>query len=85
MECPSKTSTSRDEPFGCGRQSYCFKCGAMEHEAHECKTALQRSQPGSRVGDVVPGGIRPKLNELHARCKCHGEVTKKKPDWGWRR
>ena len=36
-------------------------------------------------GVVVPGGIRPKLNELHARCKCHREVTKKKPDWGWRR
>ena len=36
-------------------------------------------------GGVVPGGIRPKLNELHARCKCHGEVTKKKTDWGWRR
>ena len=34
---------------------------------------------------VVLGGIRPKLNELHSRCKCHGEVTKKKPDRGWRR
>ena len=30
---------------------------------------------------VVPLGIRPKLNELHAQRKCHGEVTKKKPDW----
>ena len=50
----------------------------MGHEAHECKTALQRCQPGSRAeGGVVPGGIRPKLNELYARCKCHGEATKK--------
>ena len=85
VECPSKASTSRDEPFGGGRRSYCFKCGATEHEAHECKTALQRSQPGSRVGGRGPGGIRPKLKELHARYKCYGEVTKKKPDWGWRR
>ena len=36
-------------------------------------------------GGVVPGGISPKLNELHAQCKCHGEVTKKKPDLKWRR
>ena len=85
VECPSKASTSRNEPFGHGRRSYCFKNGAMGHEAHECKTALQRSQPGSRAGGVIPGGIRPKLNELHARCKCHGEVTKKKSEWGWRR
>ena len=85
VECPSKASMSRNEPFGHGRRSYCFKCGAMGHEAHECKTALQRSQPGSSAGGgVVQGGIRPKLNELHARCKCHGKVTKKKPDWGWR-
>ena len=26
MECPSKASTSRNEPFGHGRRSYCFKC-----------------------------------------------------------
>ena len=75
MECPSKASTSRNEPFGHGLRSYCFKCGAMGHEADGCKTALQRSQPGSRTGGVVPGGIRPKLNELHARCKCHGDVS----------
>ena len=50
MECTSKASTSRNEPFGHGRRSYCFKCGAMGHEAHECKIALQRSQPGSRAG-----------------------------------
>ena len=80
VECPSKASTSRNEPLGYGSRSYCFKCGAMGHEAHECKIALQRSQPGSRAGGrggVVPGGIRLKLNELHARCKCHREVTKK--------
>ena len=85
VKCPNKASTSRNELFGHGRRSCCFKCGAMGHEAHECKTTLQRSQPGSRAGGVVPRGIRLKLNELHARCKCHGEVTKKKPDWGWRR
>ena len=28
----------------------------MGHEAHECKTALQRSQPGSRAGGQGPGG-----------------------------
>ena len=28
-------------------------------------------------GSGVSGGIQPKLNELHTRCKCHGEVTKK--------
>ena len=56
VECPSKASTSRNEPFGHGRQSYCFKCGATGHEAHECKTALQRSQPGSRAGGRGPGG-----------------------------
>ena len=33
-------------------------------------------------GGVVPGGIRPKLNELHARCKCHGEVTTKEAELG---
>ena len=27
-------------------------------------------------GVVAPEGIRLKLNELHARCKCRGEVTK---------
>ena len=32
-------------------------------------------------GGVVLGGILPKLNKLHARCKCHEEVTKKKSDW----
>ena len=85
VECPSRASMSRNEPFGHGRWSYCFKCRAMGHEAHECKAALQRSQPGSRAGGVVTGEIRPKLNELHARCKCHGEVTKKKPNRGWRR
>ena len=56
MECSSKASTSRNEPFGHGRRSYCFKCAAMGHEAHECKTALQRSQPGSRAGGRGPGG-----------------------------
>ena len=87
VECPSKASTSRNKPFGHGRQSYCFKCGAMGREAHECKTTLQRSLPESRAGGGggVPRGIRPKLNELHARCKCHEEVRKKKPNWGWRR
>ena len=85
VECLSKASTSRNKPFGHGCRSYCFKCGTMGHEAHECKAALQCSQPGAKAGGVVPGGIRPKLNELHARCKCNGEVTKKKTDWGWRR
>ena len=56
VECPSKASTSRNEPFGHGPRFYCFKCGAMIHEAHECKTALQRSQPGSRAGGRGPGG-----------------------------
>ena len=74
----AKASTSRNEPFGHDRRSYCFKCAAIGHEAHECRTALQHSQLGSRAGGgVVPGEIRPKLNELHARYKCHGEVTKK--------
>ena len=54
VECPSKASTSRNEPFGHNRRSYCFKCRAMRHEAHECKTALQRSQPGSRAGGRGP-------------------------------
>ena len=27
VECPSKATTSRNEPFGHGRRSYCFKCG----------------------------------------------------------
>ena len=26
VECPSKASTSRNEPFGHGRRSYCFYC-----------------------------------------------------------
>ena len=26
VECPSKASTSQNEPFGCGCQSCCFKC-----------------------------------------------------------
>ena len=57
MECPSKASTSRNEPFGHGRRPYCFKCGAMGHEAHECKPTLQRSQPGSKPGGGRgPGG-----------------------------
>ena len=56
VECPSKASTSRNEPFGHDRRSNCFKCGAMGHEAHECKTTLQRSQPGSRAGGRGPGG-----------------------------
>ena len=56
VEYPSKASTSRNEPFVHGHRSYCFKCGAMGHEAHECKTALQRSQPGSRAGGRGPGG-----------------------------
>ena len=86
VQCPSKASTSsRNEPFGLGRRSYCFKCEPMGHEARECKTALQRSQPGFRAGGVVPGEIQTRLNKLHTRCKCHGEVTKKKPDWGSRR
>ena len=55
VECPSKASTSRNEPFGHGRRSYCFKCGTMGHEAYECKTTLQRSQPGSRAGRRGPG------------------------------
>ena len=50
VECPSKTSTSRNEPFGHGRRSCCSICGAMGHKAYECKRALQRSQPGSRAG-----------------------------------
>ena len=56
VECPSKASTSGNELFGHGRRSYCFKCGAMGHEAHECKSALQRSQPGSRVEGRCPRG-----------------------------
>ena len=32
-------------------------------------------------GGVVPERIQLKLNELQARCKCHGKVTKKKPNW----
>ena len=55
-ECPSKASTSRYEPFGHGCRSHCFKCGAMGYEAHECKTALQRFQPGSRAKGRGPGG-----------------------------
>ena len=47
--CPSKASTTRNEPFGRGRRSHCFEYGAMRHEAH-CKTALQRHQLGSRAG-----------------------------------
>ena len=37
---------------------------------------------GGGGGAWFRGGIQPKLNEQHARCKCHGEVTKKKPDRG---
>ena len=33
MECQSKASTSRNDPFGHDRRSYCFKCGAMGHKA----------------------------------------------------
>ena len=40
VECPSKALTSRNEPFGHDRRSYCFTSGAMGNEAHECKTAL---------------------------------------------
>ena len=60
-ECPSKASTSGNEPFGYGRRPYCFGCGAMGHEAHECKTALQRSQRESRARRAWSrgGGKRP--------------------------
>ena len=44
---------------------------------HYSALNLDRKQRG-----VVPGGIRPKLNELHARCKCHREGTKKKAGLG---
>ena len=81
VECPGKASTSRNELFGHGRQSYSFKCGAMGHEAHECKTALQRSQPRSRAGRTRrPKGNPTQAQRVASRCKCHGEVTKKKPD-----
>ena len=50
VECPSKASTSRNEPFGRSRRSHCFKYGAMGYEAYDCKTALQRPQSGFRAG-----------------------------------
>ena len=56
VECPGEASTSRNEPFGHGRRSYCFECGAMGREAHECKTALQRSLPESRAGGAWSRG-----------------------------
>ena len=56
VECPRKASTTRNEPFSHGRRCYCCKCWTMRHEAHDCKTALQRSQPGSRAGGRGPGG-----------------------------
>ena len=49
VECSSKASTSQNEPFGRGRRFYCFKCGAMAHEAYDCMTALQQPQPGSKA------------------------------------
>ena len=56
VECLSKALTSRNKPVGRGRRSYCFECGAMRHEAHDCKTTLQRPQPGFRAGRRGPGG-----------------------------
>ena len=56
VDCTSKASTSRNDPFGHECRSYCFKCRAMKHEVHECKTAVQRSQPGSRARGCGPGG-----------------------------
>ena len=74
VECPSKASTSRNEPFGHGRRSYCFKCGAMGHKAQECKTALQRSHPGSRAGE----GYGPGKNPIQAqRVACAMQVSRR--------
>ena len=76
MECPSKASTSQNEPFGHGRRSYYIKCGAMGHEAHECKTALQRSQPGYRAGGK--GGRGPGGNPTQAqRVACAMQVPRR--------
>ena len=81
VECTSKASTLRNEQFSHGRWSYCFKCGAMGHGAHECKAALQRSQPGSRARGRGPGGNPTQVQ----RVACAMQMTKKMPDWGWRR
>ena len=43
MQCPSKASTLRNEPFGSGRRCYCNKGGAMEHEAYV--TICQSANP----------------------------------------
>ena len=55
VECPREASTSRNERYGRGRRSYCSKCGAMGHDAHDCKTALQQPQPRFRAGGRDPG------------------------------
>ena len=76
MECPSKASTSRNELFGHGCRSYCFKCGAMGHEAHECKTALQSSQPGSRAGGEGGRGSRGNPTQAQ-RVACAMQVARR--------
>ena len=53
----AKHQRHENELFGHGRRCYCCKCRAIGHEAHECKTALQRSQHGSRAGECGPGNI----------------------------
>ena len=78
MECPSKASTSR---LVMAAGLIALDVGQWNMKLTSANQHYSALNLDPERDDVIPWGIRPKLNELHARCKCQEEGTKKKPNW----
>ena len=59
--------------------------GQWGHEAYECKTAMQRSQPGSRAGRRGPGGNPTQAQRVACAMQVPRRSDEKEVGLDWRR
>ena len=55
-DCPSRTSTFRNEMNSRFRGSYCYKCESTGHDTKDCRNSSPRTQPKQRPGGRSTGG-----------------------------
>ena len=61
VDCPSRSSTSRNELNSCFRRSYCYKCGSYGHNIKDAEIRRHAPSRHNDQEDKVPVALRLKI------------------------
>ena len=82
IDCPNRTSTSRNELNSRFRRSYCYKCESSGHDTKDCRNSSPRTQSTQRSGGLSTGGTSTQNRQVACAMQVSRRTEEKETEKG---